>query len=260
MKLVILAGGYGTRISEETSNKPKPMVNIGGKPILWHIMTYYSKFGINEFIICLGYKGEEIKRYFLDYKNLNSDLNIDLGSQAVNILTKKSKENWKINLIDTGLNTMTGGRLKFIKNFLEKDEDFYFTYGDGLANVNIKKLLNFHKKHKKLCTVTAIRQPTKYGKLQIQRDLVTSFNEKNRNKIKNESWINGGFFVVNAKAINFVKSNKSSWEFDVLIKLVKLKSLKAYRHYGFWQCMDTLKDKLYLEEIWKKNKAPWKIW
>jgi glucose-1-phosphate cytidylyltransferase len=260
MKLVILAGGYGTRISEETSNKPKPMVNIGGKPILWHIMKYYSKFGIDEFIICLGYKGEEIKRYFLNYRSLNSDLNIDLGSQSVNVLTKKTKENWKINLIDTGLNTMTGGRLKFIKKFLKKDEDFYFTYGDGLANVNINKLSNFHKKHKKLCTVTAIRQPTKYGKLQIQRDLVTSFNEKNRNKIKNESWINGGFFVVNSKAISFVESNKSSWEFDVLSKLVKLKSLKAYRHYGFWQCMDTLKDKLYLEEIWKKNKAPWKNW
>jgi glucose-1-phosphate cytidylyltransferase len=260
MKLVILAGGHGTRISEETSNKPKPMVMIGGKPILWHIMKYYSNFGVDEFIICLGYKGEEIKKYFLNYKNLNSDLKIDLNNSSTEILEKKLKENWKINLIDTGLNTMTGGRLKYIKKYLKKDEDFYFTYGDGLSNVNIKKLLNFHKKQKKLCTVTAIRQPTKYGKLQIDKNSVTSFNEKNKSKIKNESWINGGFFIVNSSAIGFVKNNKSSWEFDVLSKLAKLNQLKAFKHHGFWQCMDTLRDKMYLEEIWGKNRAPWKNW
>lgn len=260
MKLIILAGGHGTRISEETSNKPKPMVMIGGKPILWHIMKYYSNFGIDEFIICLGYKGDEIKKYFLNYKNLNSDLKIDLSNSSTEILEKKSKENWKINLIDTGLNTMTGGRLKLIKKYLKKDEDFYFTYGDGLSNVNIKKLLDFHKKQKKLCTVTAIRQPTKYGKLLIEKNLVTSFNEKNKNKIKNESWINGGFFIVNSSAISFVKNNKSSWEFDVLSKLAKLNQLKAFKHHGFWQCMDTLRDKMYLEEMWEKNRAPWKNW
>jgi glucose-1-phosphate cytidylyltransferase len=260
MKLVILAGGHGTRISEETYNKPKPMVMIGDKPILWHIMKYYSYFGVNEFIICLGYKGEEIKRFFLNYENLNSDLKIDLSNSSIEFLDKKPKEKWKINLVDTGLNTMTGGRLKLVKKYLKKNEDFYFTYGDGLSNVDIKKLSNFHKKHKKLCTVTAIRQPTKYGKLQMENTSVTSFNEKDKNKIKNESWINGGFFVINSTAIKYIQNRNSSWEFDVLNRLSKKGDLKAFKHGGFWQCMDTLRDKLYLEELWKKNKAPWKNW
>jgi glucose-1-phosphate cytidylyltransferase len=227
-----LAGGMGTRLVEETKTKPKPMIKIGNKPIIWHIMKYYSNFGINNFIICLGYKGYLIK------KNL------------------KLQKNWNVKFVNTGLYTMTGGRLKKVEKFI-KGENFCFTYGDGLSNINIIKEIKFHKKNKKLVTIAAVKPPGRFGSLQIiRKNLVKKFIEK---PLGDNNWINGGFFVVNKKAIKFIKNNKTKWEEEPLQKLCKKKQVISYKHNGFWHPMDTLRDKKYLNDLWKKN-PPWKNW
>jgi glucose-1-phosphate cytidylyltransferase len=242
MKAVILAGGYGTRLYEETKNIPKPMVKIGSKPILWHIMKIYSYYGVNEFIICCGYKKNIIKKYFEDWQTKKKN---------------KKKENWKIRLIDTGKNTLTGGRLKRIEKFILKEKFFFFTYGDGVSNINIKKLINFHLKHKKLATVTAVKPPGRYGVLSINNSFVKNFSEKKKG---GDGYINGGFFILSPKVIKYIKNDKTVWEKDPMFLLAKKKQLMAFKHHGFWQSMDTYRDKLQLENIWRTKNAQWKIW
>lgn len=256
MKAIILAGGLGTRISEETQNKPKPMIEIGSKPIIWHIMKLYSYHGINDFIICCGYKGYLIKEYFANYYLHDCDLEIDVQKNNIKLLNKKN-ETWKITLVDTGENTMTGGRLKRIKKFLEEDEDFCFTYGDGLSDVNIKSLIQFHKKKKTLATLTSVLPPGRYGNIKIIKDKVVSFKEKPKG---DGARINGGFFVLSPRVFNLIKDDRTVWEEGPLEKLAKKNQLSSFRHNGFWQPMDTLRDKNYLDELWKNKKAPWKIW
>jgi glucose-1-phosphate cytidylyltransferase len=258
MKAVILAGGYGSRISEETDKVPKPMVEIGGKPILWHIMKIYSSYGINDFIICLGYKGYVIKEYFSNYFLHTSDVTIDLRTNSMEIHHKYS-ESWKVTLIDTGLNTMTGGRLKKIKNYLNKNEPFFVTYGDGLSDVNIKDSLDFHNKHGKLVTVTAVCAPGRFGVLTTNQEgtTVEKIIEKPQDS---ENLINGGFFVLNPEALDYIESDEHMWEKEPLESLSKDKQLAAYVHYGFWQPMDTLREKRNLEDLWVNDKAPWKKW
>ena len=256
MKLVILAGGIGTRISEESHLKPKPMIHVGGKPILWHIMKIYSCYGVNEFIICCGYKGEQIKRYFADYYLNNSDIEFDLQNNSFRTI-KKTKENWKVTTIDTGQKSMTGGRLARIKKHLKQNEPFFMTYGDGLGSVDIKKLLSLHKKNKKLATMTIVKPPGRFGMVKIKKDLVTSFVEKPSG---DGSWINGGFFVLEKKALDLVNKDKDIWERKPLETLARKNQLSAFRHNGFWKAMDTLRDKIILDELWNKKKAPWKVW
>ena len=256
MKALILAGGFGTRLSEETDLKPKPMVEIGGKPILWHIMKIYSSYGINEFIICCGYKGEHIKRYFADYYLNNSDIEFDLYENKFKTL-KIIKEKWKVSTIDTGQNTMTGGRLSRIKNFLNDDETFLMTYGDGLGSVDIKKLINFHKSKKKLATMTIVKPPGRFGMVKLEDNLVAKFVEKPSG---DGSWINGGFFVLEKKVLDLVKKDSDIWEKKPLEFLAKKKQLASFKHKGFWKAMDTLKDKMTLDDLWNKKKAPWKVW
>lgn len=255
MKAVILAGGLGTRLSEKTKDIPKPMVDIGGKPILWHIMMIYSTFGIKEFIIALGYKAEVIKEYFLDYFSLSNDLTIDLlsGKKVVHNICELD---WKIHLVDTGLHTMTGGRLKRLKKWIGK-ESFLFTYGDGLADVNIRDLISFHENHGKLATVTAVRPPARFGGLDFDGDFVSQFTEKSQAK---EGWINGGFFVLEPEVIDYIKEDATPWESEPLERLAKERQLLAYRHEGFWQPMDTLREHKQLEKLWEEGKAPWKLW
>ena len=255
MKAVILAGGLGTRISEETALKPKPMIEIGGKPILWHIMKIYSHYGVNEFIICCGYKGYMIKEYFANYFLHQSDVTIDMISNKMEI-HKKRAEPWKITLIDTGEHTMTGGRIKKLKNYFN-DEDFCLTYGDGLANINIKQLINFHKKHGKLATITSVHPPGRFGAVEIKNSQVTSFIEK---PIGESGYINGGFFVLNSKVIDYIKGYDTIWEKEPLSNLSRDGELMAFEHKNFWQPMDTLREKNYLENLWNSNKAPWKTW
>ena len=256
MKAVILAGGLGTRLSEETQVKPKPMVKIGGKPIIWHILKIYSRYDINEFIICCGYKGYLIKEYFYNYFLQTSDFSIDIPSNKIEVHSKNS-ENWKITLIDTGEMTLTGGRLKRISNFLKDDETFCFTYGDGVADINIKELISFHEREGRLATLTAVQPPGRYGQITYQRGKVLSFEEKPKG---DKNWINGGFFVLNKKVIDFIKGDQSIWEKEPLKNLADSGQLSAFHHYGFWQPMDTLKDKMLLEEMWNEGKAPWKVW
>ena len=239
MKAVILAGGRGTRLNEETKNIPKPMVKIGGKPILWHIMKIYSSYGINEFIICCGYKKEIIENYFKRYNS------------------PKNKENWKVTLIDTGKESMTGGRLKRVKRLISNEKFFFFTYGDGISDINIKQLINFHLNNKKLATVTAVRPPGRYGVLNIKNSMVKKFSEKAKG---GDGYINGGFFILSPKVLNLINSDKTTWEQEPMLKLAKKKQLMAYKHDGFWQSMDTYRDKLQLEELWKNKNAKWKIW
>ena len=233
MKAVILAGGYGTRLSEETHLKPKPMIKIGGKPILWHIMKIYSHYGINEFVICCGYKAELIQEYI-----------------------QKLDESWTITPVDTGINTMTGGRLKLVKKYVE-DETFCFTYGDTLNNVKIDKLVNFHLDKKVLATVTACKPPEKYGLLKIENEKVVDFQEKPH--IEGE-WVNGGFFVLNPQVFDYIKNDSTVWEKEPMEKLTKDDQLSAYKHRGFYQPMDTISDKNYLEKLWQNNQASWKVW
>lgn len=254
MKAVILAGGFGTRISEETHLKPKPMIEIGGMPILWHIMKTYSSYGINDFVICCGYKGYVIKEYFANYFLHMSDVTFDLSNNKMEV-HKKSVEPWKITLVDTGLNTMTGGRLKKIENFV--DDTFCFTYGDGLSDVNINKLIDFHKKRKSIATVTVVQPPGRFGNLNIQNDMVINFREKPKG---DGNWINGGFFVLEPKIFDYIKNDSTVWEHEPLEELVKINQLSAYTHSGFWQAVDTLRDKNYLEELWNTKNALWKIW
>ena len=257
MKAVILAGGLGTRISEETHLKPKPMIEIGGRPILWHIMKMYSFYGINDFIVCCGYKGYVIKEYFANYFLHMSDVTFDIEKNVMHVHQNKS-EPWKVTLIDTGENTQTGGRLKKVKEYIS-EEDFCFTYGDGLSDVDIGKSIEFHKKHRKLATVTAVQPPGRYGALILGEDQVSveSFAEKPRG---DGALINGGFFVLSNKVIDLIAGDDSEWEGNPLISLAKMGQLVSYVHNGFWQPMDTLRDKNHLESLWSAGQAPWKKW
>ncbi|ALO25997.1 MULTISPECIES: glucose-1-phosphate cytidylyltransferase [Leptospira] len=253
MKTVILCGGLGTRLSEETTVKPKPMVEIAGKPILWHIMKIYEHYGFGDFVLALGYKGEAIKDYFLNYHARMSDLTVSLKSGIVDY-SNPTAEDWKVQLIDTGALTMTGGRLLRLKNHLK--ETFMVTYGDGVSDVDIQKLVSFHKSHGKLATVTAVRPPVRFGELSISGDQVIRFQEKPQAE---EGWINGGFFVFEPEILNYIEDESTMLERAPLEKLAKLGQLMSFRHPGYWQCMDTLRDKQTLEELWLQNKAPWKL-
>ena len=257
MKAVILAGGLGTRISEETALKPKPMIEIGGKPILWHIMKIYSHYGINEFIICCGYKGYVIKEYFANYFLHQSDITFDMSNNEMKIHQERA-EPWKVTLIDTGDKTMTGGRIKRIKDYLDNnDDDFCLTYGDGVANIDIKELINFHKSHGKIVTLSSVFPQARFGSLDVEKNQVKNFVEKPRG---DGALINGGFFIVNKKGLDFIDGDSTIWEQEPLINFANKGELMAYRHEGFWQPMDTLRDKNYLEELWESDKAPWKLW
>jgi glucose-1-phosphate cytidylyltransferase len=258
MKVVIFAGGLGTRISEETDARPKPMVEIGGKPILWHIMKMYSQNGFNEFIICLGYKGYIIKEYFMHYFLHNSDITIELGSNKLEVHGTNT-ESFKVTLVETGLNTKTAGRLKQIKKYLG-NEDFMLTYGDGVSDVDLKKLIAFHKKHDKIATVTAIQLDARFGGMDVSDNgEVISFREKAKDESK---WINGGFFVLKPSVFSYLEGNMDEmmWEDEPLENLTRDNQLVAYKHTGFWKCMDALRDKLELEALWQSGQAKWKIW
>jgi len=257
VKAVILAGGLGTRLSEETDIRPKPMIEIGNRPILWHIMKIYSSHGINDFIICCGYKGYVIKEYFANYFLHMSDVTFNLSENSMKV-HYNNIEPWTITLVDTGENTMTGGRLKRIKRYLDKDELFCFTYGDGVANVDISELIKFHKSHSGLATLTATRPPGRYGALKIgSNNLIEYFQEKPDG---DGSWINGGFFVLNPLVLERIENDFTSWEAEPLAQLASDGELFAFRHEGFWQPMDTLREKKMLNDLWANGKAPWKIW
>jgi glucose-1-phosphate cytidylyltransferase len=256
MKAVILAGGLGTRISEETHLKPKPMIEIGGKPILWHIMKIYSSHNVNEFIVCCGYKGYVIKEYFANYFLHMSDITFDISQNSMEV-HRKTAEPWKVTLLDTGDKTMTGGRLKRVKNYLDPKEPFCFTYGDGLSDIDISKTIEFHKEKGKLATVTAVQPPGRYGALECNGDIVKGFTEKPKG---DGGRINGGFFVLNPEVIDLIEGDNTSWEEKPLNNLASSDQMVAFNHDGFWQPMDTLRDRQHLEELWSSNKAPWKIW
>ena len=253
MKVVILAGGFGTRLAEETDVKPKPMVEIGGKPILWHIMQHYSSYGFNEFVLALGYRGEAIKRYIVDYCRLTSSLTVKLRSGDVMRHASEEKCEWVVDLIDTGLNTQTGGRLKRLAPYLGKST-FMLTYGDGVSDVNLKELLEFHKKSKKLATLTAVRPPARFGHMSFDGENVTEFTEKPQTE---GGWINGGFFVLQPKVLDYISGDDTPLEQGVLEKLADERQLAAYRHPKFWQCIDTVRDRRILEDLWAKGEAPW---
>lgn len=255
MKAVILAGGLGTRISEETSVRPKPMIEIGGKPILWHIMKLYSAHNIHNFIICLGYKGYVIKEYFANYFLHMSDVTLDITNNKIEI-HQNNAEPWLITLVETGERTMTGGRIKRIANHLG-NEDFCLTYGDGVSDVNISELISFHKKQKTLATLTAIQPPGRFGSLLMEGDKITGFKEKPQG---DGGWINGGFFVLSPKVIDYIEGDDTIWEKHPLERLAEEDQLSSFNHDGFWHPMDTLRDKNYLEELWESDKAPWKTW
>ncbi len=260
MKAVILAGGFGTRLSEETILKPKPMVEVGGKPILWHIMKIYAAYGIKEFIITLGYKGEMIKDYFLNFYAFNNDISVDLATGTTTIHNggdTKLQTDWRVHLVETGLHTQTGGRLKRVKTWLGDDDTFLFTYGDGVADIDIESLIKFHQSHGKLATVTAVRTPARFGRMAFEGDHVRDFYEKPQSS---EGWINGGFFVLNRRVIDYIDGDDTPWERAPSERLAREGQMVGYRHYGFWSCMDTLREKHYLEELWTTGKAPWKIW
>ena len=255
IKVAILAGGLGTRLAEETEIKPKPMVEIGGKPILWHIMKHYAHYGFKEFFIALGYKGEIIKRYFLDYYSLNGSMTIDLSIGRVDTYNREC-EDWVIHLMDTGRETYTGGRIKRLEPWL-KDGTFMVTYGDGVSDIDLRDLLKFHRTHGRIATVTAVRPPARYGGLIFDGDLVADFTEKPQT---GEGWINGGFLVFEPEIFNYLKGDYTTLEVDAMEKLVGDRQLAAYRHGLFWQCMDTLRDKRLLESLWQEGRAPWKVW
>lgn len=255
MKAVILAGGLGTRISEETHLKPKPMIEIGGKPILWHIMKLYSAHGINDFIICLGYKGYMIKEYFAHYFLHMSDVTFDMEKNKMEVHEQKG-ESWRVTLVDTGERTMTGGRLKRIGTYLD-DDDFCFTYGDGVSDVDITALVAFHRQQQTLATVTAVQPPGRFGSLNLESDKITRFEEKPPG---DSSWINGGFFVLSPDVLQYIEEDSTDWEREPLERLAQEGELTAYKHAGFWKPMDTLRDKIRLEELWETGKAPWKVW
>ncbi|MDB4228476.1 glucose-1-phosphate cytidylyltransferase [Flavobacteriaceae bacterium] len=256
MKAVILAGGLGTRLSEETALKPKPMVEIGGKPILWHIMKIYSEYGVNEFIICCGYKGYVIKEYFANYFLHQSDITFNMKDNDM-LVHHKRAEPWKVTLIDTGDESMTGGRLKRVLPYLKDEEAFCFTYGDGVANVNITELINFHKSHGKQATLTATYPPGRFGALNIENSQIKQFEEKPKG---DGSLINGGFFVLSPKVIDRIDGDNTTWEQEPLKSLAEDGQLMSFKHSDFWQPMDTLRDKKYLEKLWQAGNAPWKVW
>lgn len=256
MKAVILAGGLGTRLSEETITKPKPMVEIGGKPILWHIMKIYSSFGVNDFIICCGYKGYVIKEYFANYFLHQSDVTFNMRDNQMKVHEKRA-EPWQVTLVDTGDLSMTGGRLKRVAEYLKGEESFCFTYGDGVANIDIKSLLDFHKSHGKEATLTSTFPPGRFGALEISNDQVLKFQEKPKG---DGAMINGGFFVLSPKVIDRIEGDETIWEQDPLKSLARDGQLMSYKHEGFWRPMDTLRDKKMLEKLWEENKAPWKVW
>lgn len=256
MKCVILAGGLGTRISEETHLKPKPMIEIGGKPILWHIMKSYSAHGVNDFVICCGYKGYIIKEYFANYFLHMSDVTFDMVHNQMEVHEQKA-EPWRVTLVDTGEDTMTGGRLRRVKEYLKDEEAFCFTYGDGVADVDIAAAIAFHKAHGKLATVTAVLPPGRFGALAREGDAVRGFIEKPRG---DGGWINGGFFVLSPKVIDYIAADSTSWELEPMAKLAAENQLHAFEHNGFWQPMDTLREKNLLEDLWASGEAPWKQW
>lgn len=255
MKTIILAGGFGTRLSEETEIRPKPMVEVGGRPILWHIMKIFAYYGFDDFVIALGYKADFIKKYFLEYVNYSGNLTVQIRDGRSRILQREQDE-WTIHLEDTGLETMTGGRIKKLAEWV-KDEPFIVTYGDGVGDVEIYALIDFHKKQGKLATVTAVRPPARYGGLYMENGLVTKFTEKPQT---GEGWINGGFLVCEPQILQMIKGATSSLESELLEELAAQGQLSAYCHEGFWQCMDTLRDLKYLESLWTAGKAPWKVW
>jgi glucose-1-phosphate cytidylyltransferase len=254
MKAIILAGGLGTRISEESTSKPKPMIEIGGRPILWHILKMYSAHHINEFIICCGYKGYVIKEYFANYFLHMSDITIDMSINNI-IVHHKKAEPWKVTLVDTGESTQTGGRLKRVANYI--DDTFCMTYGDGVGSIDISSLIDFHRAHGKLATMTAVQPPGRFGALDLQDTEIKSFLEKPQG---DGGWINGGFFVLSPKIFDFIDGDETLWEKQPLENLAKRGQLQAFFHSGFWQPMDTLRDKNHLEELWGSGKAPWKLW
>ena len=256
MKAVILAGGLGTRISEETHLKPKPMIEIGGRPILWHILKLYSSYGVNDFVICCGYRGYAIKEYFANYFLHMSDVTFDMATNTMEVHERKA-EPWKVTLVDTGDETLTGGRLKRVTPYLAGEEAFCFTYGDGIADVNIRALIDFHDTHGKLATVTAVQPPGRYGAIEQHEGSVTGFSEKPRG---DGGLINGGFFVLSPKCLDLIEGDQTSWEGEPLTRLAKSGQMMAYEHSGFWQPMDTLRDKNHLEQLWETGSAPWKIW
>lgn len=256
MQAVILAGGLGTRISEETHLKPKPMIEIGGKPILWHILKMYSAHGVNEFVICCGYKGYLIKEYFANYFLHTSDVTFDMAHNRMEV-HQKHAEPWRVTLVDTGEDTMTGGRLKRVVDYVKDEEAFCFTYGDGVADVDITAAIAFHKSHGKLATVTAVQPPGRYGSLALEGSVVRGFVEKPHG---DGGWINGGFFVLSPRVIDTIAGDDTSWEREPLAKLAADDQLRAFEHTGFWQPMDTLREKNLLEFLWDSGKAPWKVW
>ncbi|GHF37096.1 glucose-1-phosphate cytidylyltransferase [Deinococcus metalli] len=256
MKAVILAGGMGTRLAEETAIRPKPMVEIGGKPILWHIMNIYAAHGVDEFIIALGYRGEVIKEYFLNFYAINNDISVDLATGTTTIHHGK-QPHWKVHLVDTGVNTMTGGRLGRIRPWLGEDQTFMATYGDGVADVDIAQLLKFHQAHGRTATMTLVRPPSRFGGVLTEGDRVSEFSEKPQT---GEGWINGGFFVLQREALDTVAGDDTIWERGPLESLSEAGQLMGYRHDGFWQPMDTLREKHLLEDLWQTGQAPWRVW
>ncbi|HXT01564.1 MAG TPA: glucose-1-phosphate cytidylyltransferase [Elusimicrobiota bacterium] len=255
MKVVILAGGTGSRLSEETQLKPKPMVTVGGNPMLWHIMKIYAAHGLTEFVVCCGYRGYQIKEYFANYRRHRSDLTIDLSSSKVTI-HRSDAEPWRVTLVDTGEETMTGGRLKRVAPYLGPGP-FCFTYGDGVADVDVKKLVAFHKKEGRLATITCVQPPGRFGAVVLQDGKVSRFQEKPRG---DGGMINGGFFVLSPKVLDYIEGDATVWEQEPLKKLASEGQLAAYRHDGFWQCMDTVRDRNHLEELWASGRAPWAVW
>jgi len=256
MKVVILAGGLGTRISEESYLKPKPMIEIGGKPILWHIMKIYSAYGANDFVICCGYKGYVIKEYFANYFLHMSDITFDMADNTMTVHQRKA-EPWRVTLVDTGEHTLTGGRLRRVAQHIANETEFCFTYGDGVGNLNIRSCVEFHRSHGRLATVTAVRPPGRYGALERAGDQVTAFIEKPRG---DGGMINGGFFILSPRCLELIDGDDSSWEGSPIIRLAAMGEMMAFEHHGFWHAMDTMRDKVMLEELWASGKAPWKVW
>jgi glucose-1-phosphate cytidylyltransferase len=256
MKTIILAGGLGSRLSEETVLKPKPMVEIGGKPMLWHIMNIYAAFGVDEFVVALGYRGEVVKEYFLNFFALNNNISLDLANGKT-VVHEGNQPRWRIHLVDTGLHTQTGGRVKRLARWLGDDRTFMLTYGDGVADVDVRALLKFHESHGKLATVTTVRPPARFGGIVFEGDRVSEFTEKPQT---GEGWINGGFFVLERGALDYIDGDETLWERDPLERLAADGELMAFRHEGFWQPMDTLREKKVLEDLWASGRAPWKVW
>jgi glucose-1-phosphate cytidylyltransferase len=255
VKVGILAGGVGTRLVEETEVKPKPMVEIGGRPILWHIMKHYAHFGHHDFVVALGYKGDHIKRYMVDYCSLASDVTVNLGNGNVHV-HDGPRDDWTVELIDTGQATLTGGRIRRLAPYLG-DETFMLTWGDGVSDVDISRLIDFHRSHGKLATLTAVRPPARFGHLEMDGDQITEFSEKPQT---GEGWINGAFFILEPQVFDYIAGDETQWEKEPLEQLAKDGQLMAYRHEGFWQCMDTLRDKRLLQDLWDTGEAPWKVW